>query len=282
MTFTSNCDVFAAVDEEGVNRLIRHVMRQRPSLFNYGTQAILDSILRKRPLWCKPIDVAPIVLQRHNPIISVESPLTVPGTNGMLQLNYLVQLTELQLDAHPGNVVSLPPELSPPLTGQHFALHAQACAGLGCPPRGFFDDFELPTTDRPPATTHMPPPREPVIVPTDRLECFCLDLFVLAHFEPAGDSLDELLQPKVDGVEIVNIEPAGLENSIECLLRMLMQFVVLPKLSDAIAEIVPGVLSKLDSLASLTMVPTPVSSSLPNNPAVEEDKIKMFVDIEEV
>lgn len=282
MAFTDHCDVFGAIDEEGVNRVARHVMLQRPSLFNYGTQQILESILRNRPLWCVPIEVHPIVKMRNNPIISVEDPITIPGTSDPeVQLNYLIQLTKLQLDLHPGNVFTLPPEMSPPLAEQHFALHAQACAGLGCPDEKFFDGFELPPK-RPPTTTHVPPPRPPIIVPSEKLTCFCLDLFVLAHFEPAGATLGQLVKPKVDAVEIVDIRPQEMEDMIECVLRLLVKFVVLPKLADAITAALPGMLSKLNDLASLTIVPTPTPATVPNNPAVEGDQLKLFLNIEEV
>src|SRR5580692_2711599 len=40
MPYTSNCDLYAAVNEAGINLVARHVMRQRPSLFNYATAAI--------------------------------------------------------------------------------------------------------------------------------------------------------------------------------------------------------------------------------------------------
>ena len=32
MALTDNCDLYGAVHEDGVNRIIRHIMRQRPSL----------------------------------------------------------------------------------------------------------------------------------------------------------------------------------------------------------------------------------------------------------
>jgi hypothetical protein len=35
--FTDNCDLYGAIHEDGINRVVRHIMRQRPSLFNYGT-----------------------------------------------------------------------------------------------------------------------------------------------------------------------------------------------------------------------------------------------------
>jgi hypothetical protein len=37
MAFTDNADLFASVGEDGINLVVRHIMRQRPSLVNYGT-----------------------------------------------------------------------------------------------------------------------------------------------------------------------------------------------------------------------------------------------------
>jgi hypothetical protein len=42
MAFTDHCDIFIAVLEAGINRVLTHVRRQRPSMFNYGSQAVKD------------------------------------------------------------------------------------------------------------------------------------------------------------------------------------------------------------------------------------------------
>ena len=52
MAFTDNCDLFGAVHEDGVNRVIRHIMRQRPSLFNYATADVAPHA----GLWCAKVD----------------------------------------------------------------------------------------------------------------------------------------------------------------------------------------------------------------------------------
>jgi hypothetical protein len=55
-----------------------------------------------------------------------------------------VQLTDIEIDFHPDNVISLPAELDPPLKPQRFAFRARACAGIGCPTgaiRPFIDSF---------------------------------------------------------------------------------------------------------------------------------------------
>ena len=77
MAFTSNSDVFVSVNEAGINQIVRHVMLQRPSLFNYGT----DAVIRNPELWCAPIEAAPAVHQRGNPLITREPPLPLMGTD---------------------------------------------------------------------------------------------------------------------------------------------------------------------------------------------------------
>lgn len=43
MAFTDHCDIYGAVNEEAFNRVAYHIMKQRPSLFNYGTQRVPHS-----------------------------------------------------------------------------------------------------------------------------------------------------------------------------------------------------------------------------------------------
>ena len=55
MAFTDNRELSCAVHEDGVNRVIRHIMRQRPSLFNYAIAGVAkhgsldDGALRLQP-----------------------------------------------------------------------------------------------------------------------------------------------------------------------------------------------------------------------------------------
>ena len=50
MAFTDHCDVFGSFHEEGFNRIVDHIRFQRPSMFNYATQAIADNL----SLLCRP------------------------------------------------------------------------------------------------------------------------------------------------------------------------------------------------------------------------------------
>jgi hypothetical protein len=55
VAFTDNCDRFASLHEDGVNRVITHIRQQRPSWFNYATV----DIAANRELWCFQDRVVP-------------------------------------------------------------------------------------------------------------------------------------------------------------------------------------------------------------------------------
>ena len=271
MALTGNSDLYGAVDEKGVNLVAQHVMRQRPSLFNYGTAFVAAN----RELLCELINPAPAVIQKGNPIITVEDPLPVVGTNGAVALAFCFQLTRMEIDFHPGNVFTLPPELSPPLDPQHFAIHVRVCGGLGCPSKDVVDTIPPPPPPPPPEKKEeMPPPPPPIVPPTRKLECFCLDLFVVGHVEVTGPIGNQKLLGKVDGIEIVDIKPEGLENSLECYLDLLVRLVILPRTSIALEKLVFDMLN----LATITLSPSPVSPAIPHNPAIEDNQLKVFLD----
>ncbi|MDP2659402.1 MAG: hypothetical protein Q8R28_01555 [Dehalococcoidia bacterium] len=273
MPFTANSDLYGAIHEEGINRVAAHIMKQRPSLFNYGT-----ALVAANPrLLCEPINAAPAVTMRGNPLITIENPLPVLGTDGAFGVNFCVQLTKAEIDFHPGNVLVLPPELSPPLAPQHLAFRVRVCGGLGCPPKGYLDTIQLPPPPTGKPNQDRPEPKlPPTALPTEKLECFCIDLFVVAHVEVTGLSGHQILLTKVDGLEIVDIEPKGLENSLECYLNLLIRLVVLPRTSFAIEKLVFDILK----LGTVTLKASPTSASIPHNPAIENDELRVFIDLE--
>src|ERR1051325_4552165 len=56
MAFTNHSDLFAAVHEHAINTTIAHLMRQRPSLFNYATLIFTQALSSQ---FCKPIAPPP-------------------------------------------------------------------------------------------------------------------------------------------------------------------------------------------------------------------------------
>ena len=175
MGFADNSDIFASFHEDGFNKIISHVREQRPSLFNYATADVAKNI----ELLCKTIDAHPIIFIRNNPLVTIEDPLPIPGTN--YGVNFAVQVVDLQIDLHPGDEFDLPSELNPPLNEQRFAIKLTVCGGIGCPPNELVDEL-IPPPDDPDKQSDPDRQRDedPIVpLPTRELVCFCLDAYAL-------------------------------------------------------------------------------------------------------
>lgn len=288
MPFTASSDLFGSVNEDGFNRIIRHVMRKRPSLFNYGTQWVADdweTRLCVRPevddLVLAPSN-EPGVVVVPNPVLTVEPPLPVLGTGGAYGLNFAAQVVDLSIDFHPSEK-ELPPQLGGKLVQQRFALFAQICAGIGCPDERALEGFPpveqspivFPGQEKPRVAVPPPPSdRDTIPLPTESLDCFCLDLFVVGYFEMKGAPGVEVVEMKVEGVELIDVQPDNLESNVECYVRTLLHYVVLPRLRVALSVYV---FKLFDGIATATLK---AETGVANNPAVEDDQLKVFVDLE--
>lgn len=287
VALTSNSDFYVAIHDAGINRIVKHVMRQRPSLFNYGTSLLL----RNPELLCQRVDVAPEVLLAGNPIITVLDPLPIIGTS--LGLNYCVQLTKGEIDFHPSNVISLPPELNPPLANQRLGVHFQVCAGIGCPisnlplhgrlPTSVLTSSKISASNVRVPTSDLAgislPGREITVLPTTKLECFCLDLFATAGARITGSVGAQKIQPKVDGIEIVDLKPEGLENSIECYALLALNQGIIPPLADSISTVAFDMIDIPDNMGKIRVS---ASTTVPNNPAIEQDQLKAFINVDHI
>ncbi|HEY6248778.1 MAG TPA: hypothetical protein VI685_02390 [Candidatus Angelobacter sp.] len=273
MAFTDNCDLYAAVHEDGINLVARHIMRQRPSLFNYASQYVS----LHPELACHPVDHTVDVDNHHNPLFTVEPAIPIFGVDAPpVGLNFCAQLVDAEIDFHPGNVITLPAELNPPLKPQHMAMHIKVCGGIDCPVQGFIDQIPpgSPFPGNNPAGTkdgQQPPPE--VVFPTRRLICFCLDAFVIAHVELVTVSGKPALMGKVDGVDIVDITPDNLEAGLNCYLRTTIELILREKLTIPLEKLA---LSFPLFGVPVSLQPTP-NPPIPNNPAIEDDQLKAFV-----
>ena len=92
------------------------------------------------------------------------------------------------------------------------------------------------------------------------------------------------LEPFLDGFEIVDIVPTGLENSIECYVVLTLKLSVLPGLRILLKEmplnLTQGVTDLFPKPTNIVLSSMPVSPALPNNPAIEEDLLKVFIKAE--
>jgi hypothetical protein len=207
--------------------------------------------------------------------LTIEDPLPIPGSP--YGVNFAVQICALRVDFHPGSVFGLPPELHPPLGAQRLALQVKVCAGIGCPPRELVDRLIPPPSQREEREKKTSDQAPPIPLPTRGLNCFCLDAFALGGVRIRRYGGKPWLEPFLEGFEIVDIRPEGLENSLECYIELLLRLVVLPKMSFLL-EAAP--LEILKGLVSVALTPTPTSPTLPNNPAIEQDQLKAFINVE--
>jgi hypothetical protein len=277
MAFTDNSDLFASFHEDGFNRLLFHVMQQRPSLFNYATATILQN----PQFLCEVIESHPVVIKRGNPTITLEQPLPIVGSN--FGLDFAAQIREVKIDFHPEDEFPLPSELAP-LQPQQLGIKLRFCVGLGCPPDEIVDRYIPPPPDpnsRPDPFTGIagaaPAADEPLRpLPFRRLLCFCLDVYATGGVAIKSYWGKPWLEPFLTGVEIVDVSPQNLEQSLECYIKLLLKLVILPKLR-ILLEFLPF---NILQLATVTLKPTPESAQVPNNPAIEEDQLKAFINVE--
>lgn len=270
MAFTVNCDLFASFHENGMNKIVDHIMRQRPSLFNYAT----PDIIANRELWCHIPSFASDVNKFGNPIFTELPYLPVIGTDSPpIGLGFAVQLVRFQVDLHPSNRISLPPELGPKLKPQRLAMELRVCGAVVCPEPKTLDAIPVtkPTGQKDPDRPDTPPPLVPV---PGRLNCFCLDLFAVGHVAREFIAGEEKMLAKVDGIEIVDVEPDKLESNLECYLRTTVHMLLRQKL--AIAWQTFFVEFPLFGTSTVSLLPTP-NPPIPHNPAIEDDQLKAFV-----
>jgi len=268
MAFTDQCDLYAAVHEDGINLVAQHVMRQRPSWFNYATQYVNDH----PQLACTPVAHTIDVANHNNPLFTVVGPIPILGADAPpVGLNFCVQLVKAEVDCYPGNVLNLPAPLNPPLPQQHLAMHVKICGGMDCPSE-FLDKY-LPTPGQSPFGEKRQPPPE-VVPPTRKLLCFCLDAFLVAHVAVPNVGGKPCLVGIVDGVDVVGIEPKGLSANINCYLKTTFELLLKEKLIFPISTMLFDI--PLLSLATITAQLTP-NPPIPNNPAIEEDQLKVFI-----
>lgn len=326
MALTANSELYGAVHDEGVNRVIRHVMRQRPSLFNYGT-----ALVKADPrLLCARIDAAPSVTELMTvlppiPLLPAGLDLTALSDLGIslsgaanLALDFAFQLTDLEIDFHPGDVITLPPELSPPHQAQHFSFRAKVCGGLSCIPEEILKRIPIPRNPRFPGMVrpagrerrhlesrnvdwhrrrtdselstasllaeYLPRLRQPrpPFFPVNRLECFCIELFGTGSGDFEGEVGNQRMLLTVDRFELKDIEPKGLENSIECYMHILATRVILPEVSNLISELAFHVQPLPDASGILGSIQLSASTSVPNNPALEDNQLKLFLNLRQL
>lgn len=301
MAFTNHSGLFAAVHENGINATIGQLMRQRPSLFNYATLIFTQALSTQ---FCVPIAPPP----GGGPLFTVEPQLPVLGAPRPLGLDWCLQLSNVSVDLYPGNTLTLPPELDP-IGSQQFALHLRACFGLACPDDRVVENLAAemeaavaasmlpaaPTTgpatgpaggggvQPAPAAARSGPAEDVQPIPSANVICTCLELFGVGHFRwgTIGNDPQQWLKVRLDGLEVVDLMPSNLEDIVECYLRLVLRLGILPRLIVPLQNLVLDITQMLQNTSAsigqhVTLVP---ATSVPNNPAVDHDQLKVFVNL---
>ena len=77
----------------------------------------------------------------------------------------------------------------------------------------------------------------------------------------------------LDNVEITALQPAGLEQALECFIRSTLILGILPGIKIAFSSLVFNI------GGVLTLFPTPISGNVPFNPSIENDQIEVFLSL---
>jgi hypothetical protein len=285
MAFTDRSDLFAAVHENGINATIGQLMLQRPSMFNYATILFTQAL---RPQLCVPITAPP----GGGPLFTVEPQLPVLGAPRPLGLDWCLQLTNVSVDLYPGNTLTLPPELDP-IGRQQFALHLRACFGLACPDDRVVENLTAEMEAAVAASIRSAPDDRSgrtaaavQSVPSTNVICTCLELFGVGHFQGGtiGSDPQQWLKVRLDGLEVVDLVPSSLEDMAECYLRLVLRLGVLPRLIVPMESLVLDITRMLQDNGTaigqhVTLVPAAVPADVPDNPAVEDDQVKVFFNL---
>ncbi|MDY7081324.1 MAG: hypothetical protein SXQ77_02700, partial [Halobacteria archaeon] len=210
MTFTDNSDVYSAVHEDGINTVIDHLQRKRPSLFHYGTERIIQSADIQtsfkprlaaahfdRGVLCAEIDAADEVRRWDNPLMTRVDPLPVIGTeigppndtDQMVKLDYCFQVADLSIDFSPDEGIIVEATSgegdAADIGEQQFAATVVVCGGLACPHEEEFDRIreEIIRIRRDYGNDIDEEMRNelglPIIPEPESLNCFCLRVTVV-------------------------------------------------------------------------------------------------------
>ena len=247
MSFTDQCDIYCAVHENGINRLIARAMRFFPSFFNYGS----PFVCAHPRLWRSAVNADASVAPSGDPLMT-SVPLSLPATVNLpmnikpIIPDFCAQLTALAIDFFPGNAIT-PPASFPALSSRQFGLKATVQAGLSCP--------NLPKE-------------------AEVLNCFSIDIFGEIAFSQSSPT--KWLAPRLVDFDIQGVGPDGLKAFLDC-----YAIFITNQALDYIGALINGAaaapyeMKNLYGTVSLSISP----SSVGNNPVFQDDQVKLFADL---
>jgi hypothetical protein len=229
-------DVTLAVNEEAIGRINGHLAANRPSLFNYGTEFVRDNPDRHRV----PITGPPPIMT-----VPTGAPPTVPGTN--IVANYIIQITDFQIDFFPQSVITdpLPPNIAATFRENTFLIKTSFWMGLE-------------------------------ITPSFPMQHFQLTVFIVVAVAIDGPNRKVLLsvahRADQEGFEIVDVQPDGLESILEAIARTTITEHTLKKMKSDLSQLVFK--AGDPPLAKIELIP-----SNGTNPVIAADTMQFFFEV---
>jgi hypothetical protein len=259
-------DLFGAITDDAVNRILNFLHARAPYLFNYVAPTVRFKTDDKgrfagfEDVWlvCSEVPEPPKNVPKYRRIPG----LSLPGVS--IKLPCSIQVIDLNFDFHPSNTVTLPPELGASLSPQRFAIEAIVQFGLACIPPAAVAQSTIPNT-----VSDIPGLQLPVL-PVKGLLCSLLKIYAIGHFKV--DVPTQKIGLEVDGLEIVDIKPEGLENVVECYLKAMLSAAILPDLTLALQKI-------LVNAIGITSITPKLTAGLPFNPAIEQNEARVWLDL---
>lgn len=264
MALTDHSDLAARFHESAFNQLIVEFMRQRPDLFNYATSRIGNN-----DKFCHQINVDPVYREMEFPLFTEVPLMPIPTLAPSAGMNYCFQLTDLKIDFRPESEITLPAELGS-LSRQQFSLMGKVCGGVACEQSIFTNPERLKELEKAKAKLKRSSSGS-IFLPFDLLHvnCFCLKLFAKLII----DRDTEFLRLKLIALELEDISPLGLENSIECYLQNVLNKVVFPQIQIALKDLV----FNASDYFSISLAP--ISGDIPFNPDVSNNNLSVYLNI---
>jgi hypothetical protein len=189
MSLTGPDHLFAGVNENGANDLLRAVFLTRPHYLHYGSQPfVTTSTVNETQM----------------------APIPFPGTGG--GIGWLVQFSIPVVDFHPDSSGgALPPQLT--LAAGQLSIHTSVrlCIQCGALRKGDSKPQHGKEPGANPGSSFAPL--------CTKLDLWAIGEPVARYFSPGvGD-----ISFHLEAVEIVDVKPDTLESVLECMIRMMLQ-----------------------------------------------------------
>lgn len=145
-------------------------------------------------------------------------------------------------------------------------------------------------------------PRIDSLKSAKKLVCYCLELFATCHFEwetSEDDPRARWLTLKLDRFKLTSIHDPPIERMISNYVEVSLRVGILPRIAIPAHALVLNINSLLNSNPTLddavgdfleddegfevvivNVLPTPTPESVPHNPAIEDDRMTVFLDLD--